>query len=203
MRVALFFLLIFAPMSLVAESFLPSSFHIEILQEYESALPGGEKRQSEGSIVYRYPGHIRFEITTPDKIVFVSDNKKSWYYTAPAIEGEPGELNISEASESGLSRFFDSLQYGLKTNESYAVEKNENQVTLTFEQKVAQTLDIKKAVLSFKNSDQSFSNIQRVDLTYLDDHETQLVFKKINLDAKIDEGTFKFEVPANTRINRI
>ncbi len=201
---------LFAAYFITAEAsstYLPSGFRVEVVQEYESALPGGEKRSSEGHILYSYPGQIRFELKTPDHIVFVSDGESTWYYTAPAIEGQPGELNISEAGNSGLSRFFDALTHGLNSNESYQVEKNDKRATLVFEESMAQQLDIRSAILEFSDNEKRFQHITQVSLTYLDGHQTDLKFKNMRPLGQIDDvkrrDFFRFVPPENTRVNRI
>ena len=181
------------------ENFLPQNFHVQILQEYESALPGGAKRTSEGSISYQYPGNIRFEIDAPDQIILVSNGKKTWYYTAAAFEGEPGELHISPAQNTGLSSFFDALKHGLQDNLSYTVQLTSKQASLSFVEKMAEEIDIKKALIKFKNKNKSFQDISRVELTYLDGHQTAFEFKNIKTSKTFKADTFKFEAPQNTR----
>lgn len=187
-----------------SESFVPSTFKVDIAQVYESAIPGGQKRENEGFILYRYPGHIRFEIQTPDRIVFVSDSSRTWYYTAPAIENEPGELNIGQATNSGLSAFFDALQNGLNTNPAYKVENKGLQTELTFSEDLAQKIDIKNAVLDFsKESEREFKHIKSIHLTYLDGHQTTFLFRKFDFSPELSGEAFKFSPPENTRVNRI
>ena len=90
-------------------SFLPKSFQTSFVQEYKSALKG-KKRKSHGVIEYAYPSQIRFEVSKPDKLVYISNQKTSWYYSAPYIDGEPGTVSVRKSKKNGLHKFFDSLK---------------------------------------------------------------------------------------------
>ena len=78
--------------------FLPQGFSARFEQEYVSILKGNTKK-GQGFVDYKYPSNIRFETSTPSQIIFVSNGVKSWYYRAPFIEGEEGEVTESKAQE--------------------------------------------------------------------------------------------------------
>ena len=154
-----------------ATSFLPSSFKARFTQEYVSSLRR-EKRTSHGAIHYSYPGHIRFSVDGKQKIAFVSNAKKSWYYTAPFIEGEPGELITSGGGagqkQNPYARLFDILRQGLVDNRYYKIsKKSKKMATLTFTQAGANATQIKNATIFFDGV-RRFDKIKRIELVFAD-----------------------------------
>ena len=200
MKTALIFLLISSGYA-GAKDFLPGTFKVEFAQEYKTSLKGKVKKSS-GNIQYKYPSQIRFEVTQPDKVVFVSNQEMSWYYQAPFIEGEPGELNVRKTGKTGLSRFFDVLKKGLKTNQFYEVKNNKETSEIQFVEKFAKELDIKGALITFKNDKMDFENIKNMELTYLDGHKIKLHFTEMKTGLSMNKENFVFKAPKNTRINQ-
>ena len=78
----------------------------------------------QGTIDYKYPGQIRFETNTPSTVIFTSNGVRAWYYRAPFIEGEEGEVTESTAKDGDtiFIKFFDSLKNGLITNDYYEIK---------------------------------------------------------------------------------
>ncbi|MCO4792883.1 MAG: outer membrane lipoprotein carrier protein LolA [Bacteriovoracaceae bacterium] len=200
MKTLILFTLLFNTQAF-AKDFLPGSFKADFSQEYKTSLKGKIKK-STGQIEYKYPSQIRFEVLAPDKVVFISNKKKSWYYQAPFIEGEPGELNIRKTGKNGLSRFFDILKKGLKTNKFYTVKNKSEKSELKFVKTVAKELDIKEAQLVFKSKKREFNNIKNVELVYLDGHKIKLSFKGVKTGVPLKKERFVFKTPKNTRVNQ-
>lgn len=200
MKIALVFLLISNTYAL-AKDFLPNTFKVDFSQEYKTSLKGKVKKSS-GHIQYKYPSQIRFEVTKPDKVVFVSNKEKSWYYQAPFIEGEPGELNVRKTGKTGLSRFFDVLKKGLKTNKFYEVKNDSEKSVIKFVDKFAKELDIKGALITFKDKKRNFENIKNMELTYVDGHKIKLHFTGMKTGLSMNKENFVFKAPKNTRTNQ-
>jgi outer membrane lipoprotein-sorting protein len=185
-----------------AVGFLPASFKANFVQEFKSSL-SGKIKSSNGSVEYRYPGRIRFEVEKPNNTIFVSNAKKAWYYTAPYIEGEPGQVSISPSGKFPLSRFFDSLKKGLRSNKYYKVNKlMPGDYELTFLKKSAKEMGIAKAVLHFKKKKSAkFLNLERVQLDYLNKKKATIKLSKIQRNPKLTKKHFDFEIPKNTKIS--
>ena len=92
-------------MPLSRNNFIPDTFKANFKQSYKSSLSGKEK-VTEGHIEYFYPGRVRFEITSPDKTIFVSNPTTTWYYNAPFVDGEPGEVLIKKTGKNGYHKVF-------------------------------------------------------------------------------------------------
>ena len=181
--------------------FLPKNFKSSFVQEHKSKLKG-KIVKSYGKVEYSFPSQIRFEIDKPDKLIYVSNKKLSWYYTAPFIEGEPGTLNIRKSEGNGLHRFFDSLKGGLTSNKLYKVKKSGVTAQVTFSKKIAKELEIAFAVFKFKEKGFQFTSLKTIEVTYLDKRKVKLDFTKINTNISFKKDHFTFNAPKNTRINQ-
>ncbi len=180
----------------VFAEFLPSAFSSKFEQEYVSTLKGKVKK-GHGTIDYKYPGQIRFETTTPSPVVFTSNGTKAWYYRAPFIEGEQGEVTEMAAKDGATVyiKFFDSLKKGLSSNDYYDVKDT----TLTFKPKAKADLGIISAKLSFKNNSQKFENLEVIELTTTDGKNTKIKFVDLNTNPTLGADKFNFVIPPNTK----
>ena len=183
----------------VFADFLPSAFSSKFEQEYISTLKGKAKK-GQGSIEYKYPGQIRFETTTPSTVTYVSNGSKAWYYRAPFIEGEQGEVTESSAKEGSTTyiKFFDSLKNGLVSNNYYDVKQGEP-ATLIFRPAASKELGIKQSRLFFKSKSQKFEDIDTIELTFADNKTSKLKFVELKVNPELPAGRFNFVPPANTK----
>jgi outer membrane lipoprotein-sorting protein len=179
--------------------FLPKAFSSKFEQEYISILKGKTKKGT-GSIEYKYPGQIRFETTTPSSVVFASNGVKSWYYRAPFIEGEQGEVTESSAKESSTVyiKFFDALKNGLVTNNYYEVKSGEP-ATLIFKSSASKELGMKESRLHFKSKSQNFADLEMIELIFTDGKTSKLRFLDLKINPDLAASRFNFVPPANTK----
>jgi outer membrane lipoprotein carrier protein len=191
------FTLIVTPASLYA-SFLPASFSAKFEQVYVSTLKGKPKK-GVGSIDYKYPGQIRFETSTPSTVIFVSNTQKSWYYRAPFIEGEKGEVTESSGSSGSATyiKFFDSLKNGLISNNYYDVKQGEPS-QIIFKPKAVKELGIIESRLFFKSKVQQFQDLEKIELTFSDKKTSSMRLIDLKVNVEFAENLFNFVPPANT-----
>src|SRR5690606_16843656 len=184
--------------SSVATAFLPSAFRAHYTQE-EKSIATGRIKKSDGMIEYRQPGRIRFEITKPNKVVFVGNPKKAWFYTAPPFDGEPGEVTISKGASHPILKFFDVLaKGGLKDNTTYKVTKDGGSVALAFDKKAQDEFGLTAAKLSM-GSDYTFPTLKEIAVTLTDGKTIRLELSKLEPNVAMPDSNFEFEIPANTR----
>lgn len=206
----LFFVLVFPFSSISAKKvkskttsrFIPKTFTISFEQSFVSSLSGKIKK-SKGMIDYKYPGKIKLEINKPDQIIYISNKKKSWHYTAPFIEGEPGQLTIRPKGSMLLSEFFDKLSFGLNNNKYYDIKKDNKNVIVSFKSITSEKLGINQGTLKFKDSKKlHFKNIEGIDIAYKDKKSVSIKFLTIQENPKFENDHFSFTAPKNTRISR-
>lgn len=182
------------------DNFLPATFTSKFEQEYVSALKGKIKKGF-GTIEYKFPGQIRFESTTPSSVIYTSNGSKSWYYRAPFIEGEQGEVSESAVKNGDMAyiKFFDSLRMGLTSNKFYDVQKGDI-VNLKFKLNSQKALGISESQIYFKkNGSQKFSEIEFIELTFPDGKKAKLKFLDLKTDIAINDERFNFISPPNTK----
>lgn len=182
--------------------FIPKTFTVNFEQSFVSSLSGKIKK-SMGLIDYKFPGKIKLEINKPDQIIYISNKKKSWHYTAPFIKGEPGQLTIRPKGSMLLSEFFDKLSYGLKNNKYYDVKKIKNNVVISFKSKTSEKLGINQGTLRFDGpKNLLFKNIKGIDIAYKDKKSVTIKFLTVKENPKFNNDHFSFTPPPNTRIAR-
>ena len=180
----------------VYAEFLPATFSSKFEQEYISTLKGKVKKGN-GTIDYKYPGQIRFETSTPTPVIFTSNGSKAWYYRAPFIEGEQGEVTEMSAREgaSVYIKFFDALKKGLTSNDLYEFKNNQ----LNFKIKASKELGVTKALLAFENKSQKFEDLKEIELTLSDGKTTKIRFVDLKNNVNFNPDKFNFVIPPNTK----
>lgn len=180
--------------------FLPASFSSKFEQEYISTLKGKVKK-GEGSIDYKYPGQIRLETSLPSAVIFTSNGTRAWYYRAPFIEGEEGEVTETSAQDGSTAfiKFFDSLKQGLVSNSIYEVKSGDPTVII-FKSKAQKEFGINQSLIYFKSKGgKSFSDIEAIELTLADGKKSKLKFLELKSDIKFSANHFIFNLPPNTK----
>lgn len=179
------------------ESFIPKTFEANFVKK-EKAILSGKIIKSEGELFYQYPSRIRLEFQGNDKSIFVSNPFKTFYYKPPIFEGVPGELTINKSNNYPLSKFFDSLRSGLKSNELYSVEQSSNKLNIIFTKKGITDLKILTAELIFKKGI-AFSDLEKLQIELDNKKILNFELNKIKINTKLDKTLFNFEAPKNTR----
>jgi outer membrane lipoprotein carrier protein len=180
--------------------FLPSSFRANFEQSFKSTISGKDKK-SLGSIDYSYPGKIRFEMTEPENTIFVSNGSKAWYYTAPFDVKEKGEVIVQPANKLLITKFFDYLNKGLDTNETYTVKKEKDFYVITFREKAQKELSILKAHLDYDNKViTKLADLKSLVIFYKDGKEVRLTLSSFMENVKYEKSYFDFKIPDNTKV---
>jgi outer membrane lipoprotein-sorting protein len=180
--------------------FLPQAFSSKFEQTYISTLKGKEKK-GQGSIEYKFPGSIRFETNSPSTVIFVSNGVKAWYYRAPFIEGEQGEVTESSAKDGSTIyiKFFDSLKKGLVSNDYYDVKKGQP-IKLTFKPHAQKELGITDSEISFKvKGSEKFEDVDSIALIFSDGKKSTLKLIDLKTSPNFPADRFNFIAPANTK----
>lgn len=183
----------------VKNTFLPKTFEAGFVKEEKNVL-SGKIMKSEGKINYQYPGRIRMESTGKDKTVFVSNPFETFLYVPSDFEGVPSELTVNKTKNVPISKFFDSLEKGLKSNKLYKVKARKKYVAFTFTKSGVMQMKILSAKLYF-DAKKEFSHLKKVEIT-LDNNKNMLFsFNHIKVNRTFSKSTFVFKAPANTRVS--
>ncbi len=178
--------------------FLPSAFQVKFEQSYQSVT--GATKKSEGLLDYQFPGKIRIK-EFKNNTIYISNGKKTWYYTPPIIETEKGSVQVS-STKPVMSKLFDTLQRGLKTNEVFQVKNlTPDQTQLEFNQSASKEFNLTKVSIHWKGATiRTLEKVRSLDLNYLDGKKVTLSFTEIKKEMKYSQKHFEFNIPKNTQI---
>ncbi len=194
-----FIVILILVFSLKAMAFVPKSFKADFSNTYTSQVSGKEKT-SVGNLSFMAPKSIRFEITKPDQILFISNDKKSWYYNPPAIPGEPGELKVGKPDPYQLLEFFKALENGLASGKNFDAKNETGKSLLKFKKHFSDKFKMAEAELAFTGPS-TFTNITDLKIIYTDGKKIQIKFSQIATDVSLQQKDFQFEPPENTVIS--
>ena len=189
--------LLLPSLTLAAKPFLPTSFRADYEQTIKKKI-SGKLKKSYGRIEYLYPGNVRFEQSNPENVIWVSNPKTTWFYQAPFIKEEPGNLRISNTDSDSPSKIFDFLKNGLNNNDIYKVKKNGNKIEFLFNHKRIHS-KFSKAILTF-NGPLFFESLRSITMIEKNGDPLELTFKSIITNTGLKPKHFIFSPPPNTRI---
>ncbi len=193
--------LLFSTLSF-AKSFVPGSFTANFEESIISMATGKEKK-SFGKIDYKFPGHIRFEIISPNPSTFVSNPQKSWYYVPPFVDGEQGQVTIQKSSKLPLTKFLDSIKDGIEGSKLFTYKYDGKDLVLTFVKTVQKELTLKEVTFhATKNAKdvQKMSEFEKMTLIYVDGRKVNLKFLELKEETSFPAKHFEFTVPAKTKV---
>lgn len=196
------FAFIFLSTSSFAKSFVPSSFSANF-QESIISLATGKEKKSFGKVDYKYPGHIRFEITSPNPSLFISNPKQSWYYVPPFVEGEQGQVTVQKSSKLPLTKFLDSIKNGIEGSKLFTAKYEGNNLVLTFVKTVQKEMTLKEVTFHASQDAkkiQKLSEFEKMTLIYIDGRKVNLKFIELKEEVAFPAGYFEFKPPAKTKV---
>jgi outer membrane lipoprotein-sorting protein len=185
-----------------SKNFIPQSFTANFEESLISMATGKEKK-SYGKIDYKYPGHVRFEITSPNPSLFVSNPQMSWYYVPPFIEGEEGQVTLQKTSKLPLTKFFDSMKNGLENSKLFTHTYAKQELFLNFKKEVQKEMTLKQVI--FKASAdaklvQKMNDFEKITLIYVDGRKVNLKFTEFKEDVSFQPKQFEFTPPTKTKV---
>ena len=196
------FLFLLASSASFAKSFVPGSFSANFEESILSMATGKEKK-SFGKIDYKFPGNIRFEITSPNASTFVSNPQKSWYYVPPFVEGEQGQVTIQKSTKLPLTKFLDSIRNGLDGSKLFTYKYNGKDLVLTFVKTVQKELTLKEVTFhAIKEAKlvEKMSEFEKMTLVYADGRKVNLKFLELKEETSFPAKHFEFTPPAKTKV---
>lgn len=182
---------------------IPDSFRVDFDQVHQS-LTKKRKTATGVKLDYKYPSQIVYETSGVNKTKYVSNGKKSWYYTSPFMPEEQGEVIVQSKVDMGLLRFFDSLKKGLKKNKYFTYTYNARKLTFDFTQKGMTDFSLDSIVFHVKKSkkldDLSLNDFEKIVLNKTNKKSTELSIKKVEENKKFSSRHFYFKAPKNTKV---
>lgn len=163
----------------------------------------GKEKKSFGKIDYKFPGNIRFDISSPNPSTFVSNPQKSWYYMPPFVKGEQGQVTIQKSNRLPLTKFLDSIKNGLEGSKLFTHKYAGKELTLTFVKTVQKELTLKQVTfhaLKEAKAVQKMSEFEKMTLIYADGRKVNLKFLELKEDVTFPAKHFEFTPPDKTKV---
>lgn len=198
----IFILLALLPTLGFAKSFVPNSFSANY-EESVISLATGKEKKSFGKIDYKFPGNLRFEVTSPVPTLFVVNPKKSWLYQPSHVKGEKDQVVIQKSSNLPLIKFLDSVKNGIENSKLFTTSYTKNDLTLTFVKTIQKDMGFIEVVLhSSKDAKEvkELSGFERITLKHINGSKTNIRLIELKEDVNFPPGNFEFSPSANTKV---
>jgi outer membrane lipoprotein-sorting protein len=197
----LFLLLVLLPLTAFAKSFVPSSFSANYEEKLTSAT--GKEKKSFGKIDYKFPGHLRFEVTSPVNSLFVVNPAKTWFYQPAFVKGEKDQVTIQKSANLPIIKFLDSVKDGIENSKIFSIEYKKNDAVLTFVKTIQKEMGFEGVILHASKDAKEVKELagfENFTLLHLNKTKSNIKLIDVKEDAKFPPGNFEFKPSANTKV---
>ncbi len=195
------FIIFLLPNFLLAKTFVPISFSAN----YEESLTSvtGKVKKSFGKIDYKFPGHLRFEVTSPVPSLFVVNPKKTWFYQPAFVAGEKDQVTIQKSSNLPLIKFFDSIRDGFEKSKIFHSRFEKNDLILSFIPGAQKEMGLEEVILHAKTEAKEIKELkgfENITLKHVNKNKTNIRLIDLQENLSFPADHFEFRPSANTKI---
>lgn len=201
MKIA-FFAFLILPTLTFAKGFVPNSFSANYEESVVSQVTGKEKK-SYGKIDYKYPGSLRFEVTSPVPTLFVVNPKQSWLYQPSHVKGEKDQVTVQKSTNLPLIKFLDSVKNGVEGSKLFTTKYNKNDLVLTFVKTIQKEMGFIEVTLHSEKDAKSVKELKgfdKITLKHLNGGKTNIKLIELKEDVSFPPGNFEFKPSANMKV---
>lgn len=197
----LFFLLCLFPVLSFAKGFVPTSFSAN----YEESLTSvtGKTKKSFGKVDYKFPGHLRFEVTSPVPSLFVVNPQKTWFYQPAFVKGEKDQVTVQKSANLPLIKFLDSVKNGIEDSKLFTVKYDKNDVILTFVKASQKEMGIEEVTLHAAKDAKEVKELkgfETISLKHVNKNKTNIKLIDIKENVTFPDKTFEYTPSADTKV---
>jgi outer membrane lipoprotein-sorting protein len=199
----LFTLVLFLPVVSFAKSFVPSSFSANYEENLRSAT--GKVKKSFGKIDYKFPGHLRFEVTSPVQSLFVVNPEKTWFYQPAFVKGEKDQVTVQKSANLPLIKFLDSVKNGIENSKLFTVKYDKNDLVLTFVKTSQKEMGIEEVTLhASKNSKEikSIEGFETITIKHVNKNKTNIKLIDLKENVSFPTSHFVFKPTKEMKVNQ-
>ena len=181
------------------QMFLAKELRVKFVKELHSILK--QRKKSQGTLTYRYPGQIRIEQHRPFKTSYISNGKRAWLYSAPFDpKKEKGEVTVLNPQTIPITKVLDSLRRGLRSNKLYQVSQKGSRVTLSFNQYYRKKYQLEYVALELKHPKAiDLKSVSR--LTIKGSHTTEhFELVEVDFTPTLPPGHFNFKITDKMKV---
>jgi outer membrane lipoprotein-sorting protein len=200
MKVILFALALF-PLHSWSKTFVPTSFSAN----YEESLTSvtGKAKKSFGKVDYKFPGHLRFEVTSPVPSLFVVNPKKTWFYQPAFVQGEKDQVTIQKTSSLPLIKFLDSVKDGIENSKLFTTKFEKNDLILSFLPTAQKEMGFEEVILHAKveaKEVKELKGFENITLKHTNKNKTSIKLLDLKENVSFPLDHFEFKPSPNTKI---
>jgi outer membrane lipoprotein-sorting protein len=189
------------PFCSFAGKFVPSSF----TANYEESLVSvtGKTKKSFGKIDYKFPGHLRFEVTSPTSSLFVVNPQKTWLYQPAFVKGEMDQVTVQKSSNLPLIKFLDSVKDGVENSKLFKSTFVNNDLILTFDKTIQKEMGFVEVILHANKDAKEVKDIkgfENITLKHLNKNKTNIKLIDLKEEVSFPVGNFEFTPSSNTKV---
>jgi outer membrane lipoprotein carrier protein len=151
--------------------------------------PGQPRRSESGTLLLRKPGRMRWDYTSPEGKLFVSDGKYLWLYTPSNHQVEKMKIKESDDMRAPLAFLLGKLHFDKEFSNVHGVAAAGG-MQITADPKT-DTLPYTKVEFTVGQDDQ----IRRVQVTGYDQSVLTFDFEQEKLNPPIEAKLFQFQMP--------
>ncbi len=193
--------LLFFPVVAAAKGFVPSSFRAN----YEESLVSvtGKTKKSFGKIEYKFPSHLRFEVTSPVPSLVVVNPTKTWFYQPAFVKGEKDQVNVQRSANLPLIKFLDSVKDGIENSKLFNTTYQKNDLVLTFVKTIQKEMGFEEVILHASSDARSVKDLkgfERITLKHSNRNKTTIKLIDLKESVAFPQGNFEFTPSANTKV---
>lgn len=197
----LFALLFLLPTLSFAKAFVPNSFSANFEETVKSVT--GKEKKTYGKVDYKFPGHLRFEVTQPERSLFIVNPKKTWFYQPAFVKGEKDQVTIQKSANLPLIKFLDSVKNGVEDSKLFTTKYEKNAVVLTFVKTIQKEMGVEGVTLNAKGDAKAVKELKDFESITLNrgkDSKSTIKLLDLNEDASFPPGNFEFTPSSNTKV---
>lgn len=184
-----------------AKNFVPQSFSANYEETLKSAT--GKEKKSFGKVDYKYPGHLRFEVTSPIQSLLVINPKTTWLYQPAFAKGEKNQVTIQKSSDLALIKFLDSVKDGIENSKIFTAKYDKNDLILTFNPKTQKDMGIAEVTLHANKDAKTVEDLkgfETLTLKHTNKNKTNIKLIDLKENTPFASSHFEFKPDSNTKV---
>lgn len=197
-------LVLSAPLLSYAKGFVPASFSANYEESLRSAT--GKEKKSFGKIDYKFPGHLRFEVTSEPKSLFVVNPQKAWLFQPAFVKGEKDQVTVQRAANLPLIKFLDSVKNGIENSKLFTTKYEKNDLILTFAKTIQKEMGFEEVTLHASKDAKEVKELggfENITLKHINKNKTNIKLIDIKENVSFPAGHFEFHPTGAMKVNNV
>ncbi|MDX2154269.1 MAG: outer membrane lipoprotein carrier protein LolA [Bryobacteraceae bacterium] len=167
---------------------------IQVEFEQSVSAPGRPRRTEKGALTLRKPGRMRWDYTSPQGKLFLSDGKHIYYYSPATNRAEKTKLKESEDLRAPLAFLLGKLDFD-RDFRNYQ-SRTDHALTVINAEPKNNRLPYRAVEFTLGPS----AEIQKLVVTGQDNSISEFRFDNERVNVAVNDSAFKFQLPPGARL---